>query len=301
MFPRLFLAACLLAAPLRAFAQEEPSDPEETLPTKGADSQKIGYEPKEKFMLGSDHYIDSETTLFLNLTQHYNLNAGYQVFDSDTSSKTATITIGLGKDWDQGSFGFLLTNSPKQNDYEMNAVDVIGSVLGGTRDFRSSLGMDLNLTNHRQTFEGQRNSTDTPIRALTPTLMASQRYYGWKGSIEWGHTSYDRNLQLVSSDIRPRAVRLQGLAGLLVGFPDVALKYGLSYDSVDMPLTLWGSETHTRMILTGRTAQARADEIRFGFDYDVAKSFTAGLEYEYLSQTGQSDASYWGGTFTLRL
>jgi hypothetical protein len=301
MFQRLFLAACLAGFPLRALAQDEPSDQITAAPAADPYAQRIGYEPKEKFLFGTDKYYDTETTLYLNLAQRYNVNAEYQLFDSNTSSKTATMMFGMGKDWEQSSFSFLYTNSPKQNDYQMSSVDLIGSIMSPNRDFRSTLGLDFNVTNHRQTVEGPRNSTDVPIRAVTPTLTGSQRYYGWKLSLEWGHTRYDRDLQLLSSKIRPNVVRLQGLSGLLQGFPDVTTKYGLSYDFDDMPATFWSAVTHIRMIVTNQVQLAYSDEIQLGFDYDVAKYFTAGVEYENLSQTGQPDANYMGGTLTLRL
>jgi hypothetical protein len=303
MFPRLLLAAFLAALPLRALAQSETSDDEVAAsPASDPYAKRIGYEPKEKFLFGTDKYFDTETSLYLNLAQRYNINAGYQMYDSNVSSKTSTISFGLGKDWEQSSFSFLYSNSPKQNDYQMSSVDLIGTIMsGGNRDFRSSLGLDFNVTNHKETVEGQRNSTDTPIRAVTPTLTGSQRYYGWKLSLEWGHTRYDRDLQLLSSKIRPNALRLQGLAGLLQGFPDVTVKYGLSYDFDETPATFWSAVTHIRMIVTNQIQLAVSDEIQLGFDYDVAKYCTAGIEYENLSQSGQPDANYWGGTVTFRL
>jgi hypothetical protein len=291
---KLALAAFLALIPWTAFCQEAASGSSD-------EETGIGWEPKEKILAGSQKYFDSETTLNANLPDKFNLNAGYQYFDSDISSATPVYSLGAGKTWEQGFLTFLYAGQPKVDDYSMNSVDLTGALNTLSKDFKTSLGLDFNITGHDETIETKRTSVALPIREVTPTIIFSQRCYGLKLTGEYGHSTYDRDLTLISERIRPTSVRLEGLSGLLEGFPDIMWKVGLSYDFDALPATLWTDYTYLRMIVTAQTAFAYGNEFELGFDYDLLEWLTAGLEYEYLYQTGQPTANYFGGTVTLHL
>lgn len=264
-----------------------------------AAEDRVVYTPKEKLIVGSRRYFSSDTSIDVDFPGGFNVNAAFAVYRSDVSSRTATFTLGAGKDWSRGSIFGSFSRTPKADGYQATSLVLGGSIHTPSRDFRTTLGLDLAVTQHTETVPAGRGTRDVEITQNTPTLMVQQRVYGTKILVEYGHSTYNVNIQGIPTRVAPRGLRLAGLGGLLQGFPERTIKFKLS-ESWE-PFTVWTSYAQSRLFLANQSGRAVADSYLVGVDWDLSESITGGLQYNHFVETNLPKADYFGVSLSVEI
>ncbi len=272
--------------------------PETTEPPRN-----VGYEPREKIIWGSRGYFSSDSSVYVDkLPNGFNLTPAYSFYSSDVSSRTSTISLDAGIDLDGGSGRASLAITPVSNDYRAYSLGVGGTLRTSSREYRTTFGLDLDVTQHTQTIHVSKTVTrDANLRETTPTFSFSQRFHATKLTLAYGKSSYDQDVQKLSDKIKPNNIRLAGLGGLLQGFPDTVFKVGLYQDLEGAPVTLWINYIHTTLLVPTQSAEGTSDSQLLGVDWDATKAVTLTFQYNHFTQTGQPAANYLGLAASVRL
>ena len=273
-----------------------------------------GFTFKQKGMLGNQDYRMSDTSLDLEMPYGLDLNADLNAFSNATSSMTPTVTFGAG--WTSGMVAYTGTYAitTLANNYQADAVDLGVSVRTDSEDFRTLLSVDVNETHHRNYIyiphvnkAATRNQQDLSQR--TPTGSLSQRLFGnFDAKITLSQSTYNRDLLVYTNALNRTKTAGQrsfgredsNLTGLIDGFADWSVKFGLTYDFDAIPLTLRGSYQNIHLEDTAQGTNTSADVFTYAADYDVKKWATLTAEYDHTRQTSQPTTDEYGAQLALR-
>jgi len=118
--------------------------------------------------------------------------------------------------------------------------------------------------------------------------------------VDFGKTSYDHEISRLAAKINPNRTLLQGLAGLLQGFPDMEWKLGV-YQDIGEHFTPWATCDHVRLLVAQQGGHGNSDSYSFGFDAYPFIWLAATVQYNLLNETCQPQSSQWGLTLRLKI
>ena len=202
-----FLAACSLC---RA---------EQTAPAAGGTSTAVvaddgrTIEFKEKAVVGTQHYRSNDAGLEINLPHGFNVNGEYSIYESDLSSRAATISLGIGKDWDDEFLGFTYSWTPLANNYRSQAVGATVGYFTPSKDFRTTIGGTFNATRNIEFVrpmpeENQDSLISIDVWQMTATLNVKQQIHDTKLTLDFGKSIYDHKIAGLAGKISPDSTRL---------------------------------------------------------------------------------------------
>ncbi len=256
-------------------------------------------EVKEKAVVGTQHYRSSESSLQINLPYGFSANGEYTFYESDLSSRATTISVGLEKDWDKEYLGFTYSWTPLANNYRSEAATASGGYNSPSKNFKTTIGATFNATHHTEFVPSVVPDGDpqplvpVDVWQVTGTLNLKQQIRAAKLTLDFGKSSYDHKIASLSGNISPDSTRLQGLEGLLPGFPDLEWKLGL-YQNVGKWVTLWTVYDHIRFLEAEQSGHGNADSYLVGIEVFRSSRITAALQYNYLIETSEPKSTQWG-------
>ena len=261
---------------------------------------------KQKAMTGSEGYRYSDSYLDVELPQGLDFNLDLSAYKTDTSSMSPTLTAGAG--WVNGNVTFtgFYAYTMLANDYEARAVDLGVSVRNESKDFRTTLAVDVNVTHHYNYLRFPRFTNTQETTQRTPTASLTQRFFwNWSASVALSESAYNKDILAYTRSLNARRFRAIGkydsnLTGLISGFPDWTVKAGLGYDFDDLPLTLRGTYESVKLEDTAQGTNSTADAQTYAVDYDFAQWLTVTAEYDHYRQTSQASTDQFGGRVALR-
>jgi hypothetical protein len=245
--------------------------------------------PKEKLTAGSQDYEATDTALTLEMPYGFSVNGGVNLYQSDTSSQTATYTVGVGASWDRFSLTGSYASTTMSNYESAKSIDVGGSVYSTSKDFRTTFSADIDSWYLADYIFFPRFGARVDTTALTPTASVKQRFWNTRVSVEVSDTQYNENIA-TRSDKVSRYPRLfgpyAGLSGLINGFPSYSDKFGLYQDFDAVPLTLWATYQgiHLNVIAGGG---GTVDNYVGGVDWRLPKNVLVSFSYNRIRQTDQ--------------
>ena len=266
-----------------------------------------GFTFKQKGAFGNQSYRMSDTSLDLEMPYGLDLNADLNAYSNSTSSTTPTITFGAG--WTNGLTAYTGTYAitTLANDYEAAAIDFGVSVRTDSEEFRTLLAVDVNETHHRNFLRFPKITSEQDLSQRSPTAALSQRLFGnFDTKITLSQSSYNKDLLAYTRALNTKkAQRAFGrydsnLTGLIDGFPDWSVKFGLDYDFDAIPLTLRGTYQTIHLEDTAQGTNTTADVFTYAADYDVKKWVTLTAEYDHTRQTSQPITDEYGAQLALR-
>jgi hypothetical protein len=295
----LFAAAFLVSLTAVCRAQTDAVDQPAAADKDAKDESSWAFSPKQKFTYGNQQYRATDTSFYLYMPMGFNINADANFYESNTSSTTPTYTVGAGASWDQASLKASYAIGTLANDESSTAVDVGGSMYTDSKDFRTTLSVDVNSTFDAQylrimspTDKGLHlvgsNYTDRiDITELTPTIGLRQKFWNTRVTVDLSDTKYNQDLTALANQIarHPRlAGAYSGLGGLIDGFPHYYTKFGVYQDFDAVPVALWATyqDIHLMPVPGGG---GYVDNYVFGVDYDLPKDVTLSFSYNYIRQT----------------
>lgn len=283
------VVAALGAAAVNAAAEDAPE-------------RSWGVNLEQKFTGGAGGYRMSDTYVGADLPFGIGLNAGLNVYESDSSTATPTITAGASWTRDHLTLDGSWSITTLANDYSADAYRAGATVRAGEADWRTTLSAALDVTHHHYHLRNAVRSvrSDNTQRSGTATLR--QRLFG-RLQAEVSATQYgyvENILNYTRALNRPRVSRAlgryaPGLAGLLQGFPDHSHRVGLSYDFAAVPVTVSGAYEGVKMMDTAFGVNGTADDKTADVSWNVTDRWTVGAEYGHLRQTGTDAVARYGG------
>jgi hypothetical protein len=335
----MLIGALFAAAPVRAQGPAQPASSKaaETADSAGADSDKDeqSLEVKEKYIFGNQNYRSSDASVSVSMPQGLDLNAEYEYFQSNISSFTQTFTLGATWNWDAASFGASYAVTPVNNNFKSHALDVKGSMHTDSDEFKTTLGADVNVVTNFQGINLSDQVAELEISQRIPTISLKQQLHDTRASVDISGYLYDKDILATTNALAADEAKdwlnakapnmysrlsnaLSGASGLLQGFPNWSIKYGLFQDisSLPIPVTVWGNYQYTSFLDTvefappasGKHADAgttyevtgvTADSDTLGVDVKVLKNLTCTLQYNHVRQTGQITLDLYGASLSL--
>ncbi len=264
---------------------------------------------KQKAFWGNQSYRMSDTYLDVAAPGGLDFSADFNDYSNATSSASPTITFGAG--WTAGQVAYTGTYAitTLANDYEATALDVGISVKTDSQDFRTLFAADVNSTKHRNFLYFPKFSDEQDLTQVSPTGSISQRLYGnLDAKATVSESTYNRNILAYTTGLSRNKTKGQrafsseagSLTGLIDGFPDWSLKFGLTYDVDPVPLTLRATYQYIRLEDTAQGTNTTADVSTYAADYDVRKWATISFEYDHTRQTSQVTTDNYGLIAELR-
>lgn len=283
------------------FCRAESAAPSTVMMSSAAakDVGRTAIELKEKFVAGTQHYRSNDAAVRLFFPYGFNINGEDSIYSSVLSSRTATFSVSAGKDWDEGFLDLAYSWSPLANNYRSHAVEISGAYYTPSDDLRTTIGATFNTTYNTELTYSTAPShrpvvvTNLDVRQMTATFNLEQMIYDTKLTADFGKSSYDHEIARMSAAIRPTSTRLQGLAGLLQGFPDMEWKLG-AYHDLSENLTAWLTYDHIRLLMAQQGGHGSIDSYMTGIDMSPASWIAVTLQYDYLTETAQFKSSQWG-------
>jgi hypothetical protein len=315
----IILALVLITAAAAARAQAPAAHPEVS-----ADEEKsVTVTPKDKFILGNQHYRSNDASVSIDLPYDLGVNADYTFYQSDASSFTQIFTIGGSGSWGLADFSGSYTWNPLQNDSENHSFDAQTSVHTDSKDFRTTLGVEGSITDNFQYLRFPNTTTKVEITqkmgavSLKQQLFADTRLSFDANDYWYNHDIQEYSLGLAQVEFllnrrRPRVFNgisgtLNGVSGLVSGFPDWSLKFGVTQniDALPVPVTLWANYQNTHYISAYAFAPptlprnslatgVTSDSSTYGIDADAAKGLTVTAQYQHVRQTSQTIQDLYG-------
>ncbi|MFI5350675.1 MAG: hypothetical protein ACHQ2Z_14105 [Elusimicrobiota bacterium] len=291
------------------------ADDEDVAP-RPSDKKAWGLTFKQKGSFGNQQYRMSDTSLDLEMPYGLDLNADLNVYSNSTSSMTPTVTFGAG--WTNGMSAYTASYAitTLANNYEADSLDVGVSIRTDSEDFRTLLSVDGSETHHRNYIyiphpithaPDTRNQQDLSQRTVTGSV--SQRIFGnFDAKITLAQSVYNRDLLAYTNALNRTKTAGQrafgredsSLTGLIDGFANWSVKFGLSYDVDAIPLTLRGTYQTIHLEDTAQGTGTSADVFTYAADYDLKKWLTLTGEYDHTRQTSQPTTDEYGGQVALR-
>ena len=291
------------------------ADDEDVAP-RPSNNKPWGLTFKQKGSFGNQDYRMSDTSLDLEMPYGLDLNADLNVYSNSTSSTTPTVTFGAG--WTNGMSAYTgsYAITTLANNYQATMLDLGVSIRTDSENFRTLLSVDGSETHHRNFIyiphpvthlPATRNQQDLSQRTVTGSV--SQRIFGnLDAKISLAQSTYNRDLLSYTNALNRTKTAGQrafgredgNLTGLIAGFADWSVKFGLSYDFDAIPLTLRGTYQTIHLEDTAQGTNTSADVFAYAADFDVKKWLTLTAEYDHTRQTSQPVTDEYAGQLALR-
>jgi hypothetical protein len=284
------LIICLGAAAARAQTQSSSAE------------DRAAVDASEAVTAGTHFYFDTDARLTLALPYRLRADAEFNEYHSSGVTSTPIGAVGAGVDFDNGSFKASYALQGRANEFESNTIDARLDIHAGPEEYltRFSVGVDVKHdTEHLVPFHAVFNVTQ-----LIPSMALTQKVGPWRFSIGLTQYNYNEDPAVATGFLKPLGIdpidpriswaQIEGLNGLVAGFPEWSAKYGAFYDFKDLPLTLWASYLNVHMTDTVFGTNQTVDALAGGADYRLCRSLSAAAKYAHFRETSQASSSLFG-------
>lgn len=319
--PKFLFAAALLSCLLGRASHAQDAAPEPAAP---AADDGVHLTPKDKIVFGNGGYRSDDASLSLDLPKGFGLSADWSFYKSNSSSFTQTFGAGAsagGTLWDASS---LYSWSPLQNDTESHSFELDASVHTPSKAWRTTAGVDASIADNFQYLRIPNKATTT--EEITQRkfgvslkqkldgdtrLSAAVDFYDYNQPVE-AYTLRLAQREAVLSRTHPKVFNaisgsVNGLSGLVSGFPNWSLDLGLrrDVDALPVPVTARADYENTRYFASYSYSPptlpihsladgVTSDSETYALDADLTDALTATLQYNHVRQTGQTAQDLYG-------